>query len=185
MPQHARVTHLTLRDRERERTKSHFKTIKHMTCCSRGWARGWHSRWWRLARQTGRRVTQRSSGRRSDTHTHTHTDQISTSTGERFLTHGDFIYKTFDRWPLLTSSNTGLFPLRMQVLLVCPATVTLTTGWILMPGNCLPSMIRTRTWRRRSLSFGCTGRLVLNDLLIQIIISHTHIYKHTYNYTHI
>jgi len=52
-------------------------------------------------------------------------------------------------FPSFTSSKYGLLPFRMRVLLLCPATVTLTTGWMLMPGNWRPSMMRTRTWTGR------------------------------------
>lgn len=61
--------------------------------------------------------------------------------------------KTFNKPTLIihfslfiTSSKNGLLPFLMHVLFVWPPTVTLTTGLMLMPGSCLPSMTRTRTW---------------------------------------
>lgn len=51
--------------------------------------------------------------------------------------------------PPLTSSKKGLLPLRILVLLVCPATVTFTTGLMLTPGSCRPSMTLTRIWDGR------------------------------------
>lgn len=47
---------------------------------------------------------------------------------------------------LITSSKNGLFPLRILVLWVCSHTFTLTTGLMLLPGSCRPSMTRTRIW---------------------------------------
>lgn len=46
----------------------------------------------------------------------------------------------------LTSSKKGLFPFRIRVLRVCPATVTFTTGRIWIPGSCRASMTLTRIW---------------------------------------
>lgn len=41
----------------------------------------------------------------------------------------------------------------MRVLFVCPPTITLTTGLMLMPGNCRPSMTRTRIWSTNDVSW--------------------------------
>ena len=39
--------------------------------------------------------------------------------------------------------------MRILVLLVCPAAVTFTTGLMLTPGSCRPSMTLTLIWDRR------------------------------------
>lgn len=52
-----------------------------------------------------------------------------------------------------TSSNIGLFPFLMRVLFTCPPTIILTTGLMLMPGNCRPSMTRTRIWSTNDVSW--------------------------------
>lgn len=57
-----------------------------------------------------------------------------------------FTAKSLELLLFFTSSNIGLFPFLMRVLFVCPPTIILTTGLMLMPGNCRPSMTRTRTW---------------------------------------
>lgn len=52
------------------------------------------------------------------------------------------------KYLLFTSSKTGLLPFLIRVRLVCPDTVTLTTGLMLMPGNCRASMTRMRIWQK-------------------------------------
>lgn len=59
----------------------------------------------------------------------------------------------FELFFFFTSSNIGLFPFLMRVLFVCPPTIILTTGLMLMPGSCRPSMTRTRIWSTNNVSW--------------------------------
>lgn len=67
------------------------------------------------------------------------------------LIHSQLHY--FELFFFFTSSNIGLFPFLMRVLFVCPPTIILTTGLMLMPGNCRPSMTRTRIWSTNDVSW--------------------------------
>lgn len=75
----------------------------------------------------------------------------------------------------ITSSKNGLFPLLILVLWVCPHTLALTTGLMLLPGSWRPSMTRTRIWTRQGITitssslqlheFGINSQYSLKTLL--------------------